>query len=142
MTSKLRIAAATVTAALALGVAAPMANAVEASRTPAVSAAQIEAVTNPAQMSAITTVLASQQGKTEAAKSAVNPDLLDAAKDIVAYIKKYLAREYAKAKAAAKKGYVAFVKWVNTLKPDNPVRIVLEIGGKKLIDIVITLLKK
>ncbi|MFJ3310126.1 hypothetical protein ACIPSA_45460 [Streptomyces sp. NPDC086549] len=142
MTSKLRIAAATVTAALALGVAAPMANAVEASRTPVVSAAQVEAVTNPAQVNAISTALASQRGEAVTAKAATNPDLLEAAKDIVAYIKKYLAKEYSKAKAAAKKGYAAFIKWVKSLKPDNPVRIVLEIGGKKLIEIVITLLKK
>ncbi|ROP44181.1 hypothetical protein [Streptomyces sp. PanSC9] len=142
MNSKLRIAAATVTAALALGVAAPMANAVEASRAPAVSAVQVEAVTNPAQVNAIAAALASNQGEAVTAKGAINPDLLDAAKDIVAYIKKYLAKEYTKAKNAAKKGYAAFVKWVKSLKADNPVRIVLEIGGKKLIEIVITLLKK
>ncbi|MER5858294.1 hypothetical protein ACFV2Z_22765 [Streptomyces sp. NPDC059688] len=142
MNSKLRIAAATVTAALALGVAAPMANAVEASRTPAVSAVQVEAAASPAQMHAIAAALTSRQGETVTAKGAVDPALLETAKDIVAYIKKYLAKEYTKARNAAKKGYAAFVKWVKSLKPENPVRIVLEIGGKKLIEIVITLLKK
>ncbi|MFE1914467.1 hypothetical protein [Streptomyces anandii] len=136
MTSKLRIAAATVTAALALGIAAPMATAAEASRTPAVSAVQVSAVTTPAQVNNVTLAA---HAKTSPAKT--DPELQQAAKDIVNYIKKYLAKEYAKARAAAKKGYAAFVKWVKSLKPNNPVRIVLEIGGKPLIDLVITFLK-
>ncbi|MFF9410802.1 hypothetical protein ACF1B0_35590 [Streptomyces anandii] len=136
MTRKLRIAAATVTAALALGIAAPMATAAEASRTPAVSAVQVSAVTTPAQVNNVTLAT---HAKTSPAKT--DPELQQAAKDIVNYIKKYLAKEYAKARAAAKKGYAAFVKWVKSLKPNNPVRIVLEIGGKPLIDLVITFLK-
>ncbi|MEW2132072.1 hypothetical protein [Streptomyces sp. NPDC005435] len=144
MTSKLRIAAATVTAALALGVAAPMADAAEAARTPAVATVATvpaPAALTSAQADALTAALVA--ARTDAVTTrAASGDLNDVAQYITAYIKKYLAKEYAKAKAAAKKGYTAFVKWVKSLKPDNPVRLVLEFGGKPLIQIVITLLKK
>ncbi|MYT15804.1 hypothetical protein YWIDRAFT_05289 [Streptomyces sp. SceaMP-e96] len=55
MNSKLRIAAAT--AAVALGVVAPMASAAEASRTPAVSSVQVGAVSKAADVNAITVAL-------------------------------------------------------------------------------------
>ncbi|MGW2492699.1 hypothetical protein ACWCV9_36640 [Streptomyces sp. NPDC001606] len=75
------------------------------------------------------------------AKGQINDDLRELAEDIVDYLKKEPKADFNKAKAAAKKGYAAFVKWVKSLKPNNPVRITLEIGGKKLIDIVISFLR-
>ncbi|MBJ6636800.1 hypothetical protein H4K36_00395 [Streptomyces sp. DHE7-1] len=142
MNTKLRLAAATATAAIALGVAAPLANASEAARPAAVASVQTQAVTDAGAVNAFTT-----SARTVAARDAglqgttSDQDLRDVAKYIVQFLKTKATGDYLKAKAAAKKGYAAFVKWVKSLKPSNPVRIVLEFGGKKLISIVISLLK-
>ncbi|MGW1507391.1 hypothetical protein ACWCQW_55240 [Streptomyces mirabilis] len=112
MTSKLRIAAAAVTAALALGVAVPIASAAEAARTPSVASTQVQAVKSAEDVNTITLAEYSASTSHSNAKAAgINPDLRDAAKDIVVY----LGKEYAIAGAAAKKSYAAFVKWVNAL---------------------------
>ncbi|MGW2701698.1 hypothetical protein [Streptomyces sp. NPDC001340] len=142
MNTKLRLAAATATAAIALGMAAPLANASEAARTPTVASMQTQAVTDAGVVNAFTT-----SARTAAAHDAVlngtasDQDLRDVAKYIIKFLQTKAKADYLKAKAAAKKGYAAFVKWVKSLKPSNPIRIVLEIGGKKLITIVISLLK-
>ncbi|AYN41617.1 hypothetical protein D9753_25130 [Streptomyces dangxiongensis] len=144
MNTKLRIAAATATAAIALGVAAPLASASEAARTPTVAAVQAQAVKDAGAVNAFTVVTSGRVDAPPAgvtAKGQINDDLRELAKDIVDYLKKKAKADYNKAKAAAKKGYAAFVKWVKSLKPNNPVRIILEIGGKKLIDVVITFLR-
>ncbi|GAX56419.1 hypothetical protein [Streptomyces olivochromogenes] len=141
MTSKLRIAAAAVTPALALGVAVPMTSAAEAARTPSAATMQVQAVKSAGDVNTIILAAYSAGTSPSNAKAAgINPDLRDAAKDIVAYIKQYLGKEYVKAGAAAKKGYAVFVRWVNSLDPRSPVRIVLEFGGKPLIELVFTFL--
>ncbi|MGW2701706.1 hypothetical protein [Streptomyces sp. NPDC001340] len=139
MTNKLRVAAATITAALAIGVAAPLATAAEAPA-PALAAAQVQAVKDAGAVNTITLSSDAASAHRDAAPSVTvdGKQLRSLAKDIAAYIKAKMGKEYAKAKAAAKKDYASFVKWVKSLKKDNPVRIVLlEIGGKPLIQLVI-----
>ncbi|MYT15805.1 hypothetical protein YWIDRAFT_05290 [Streptomyces sp. SceaMP-e96] len=69
----------------------------------------------------------------------VDPEAKKIAKSIVSYIKKKMGQAYAK--AAAKKGIAAFKKWLETLSPTNPVRIVLSIPGNYLIQLVISFLR-
>ncbi|MFC5246704.1 hypothetical protein [Streptomyces nigrescens] len=142
MNSKLRTAAATAAAAVALGVAAPMASAAEASRTPAVSSVQVGAVSKAADVNTITVALnKTTTGAHTTSLKKVDPEAKKIAKSIVSYIKKKMGKAYATAKAAAKKGIAAFKKWLETLSPTNPVRIVLSIPGNHLIQLVISFLR-
>ncbi|MBH1939074.1 hypothetical protein I5Q34_33265 [Streptomyces sp. AV19] len=144
----LRIASATVMAAVALGVAVPAASAAD---TPRAATAQSVAVSTPGltasqarQMLASPEITAELDANGRAAIQAVadgqatpgvaNSAASSAGKAIINLIKKQGPAFFKKAVAAAKKGTGAFNKWVGDLPWYHPVRLAISAGGTDVIE--------
>ncbi|MGW2417379.1 hypothetical protein ACWCV5_35260 [Streptomyces tubercidicus] len=131
MRNKLRVAAATVTAAVALGVAAPMASAAEANRAPAVSSVQTTANSAAARSISIET-LRSAAASTDAvatidAKSGVQAKK---GRGIAWQIAKRIAAKYGKgAIKKIAKSWKGYRKWVNGLSNWNPLKWAIKAAG-------------
>ncbi|WP_189825725.1 hypothetical protein [Streptomyces finlayi] len=148
--SHLRVAAATVAAAVALGVAAPAATAAQA---------------RPAAASATVAVLTADQARTVLDSPELRPHLSTqaqtelravaageaapqlqrsaasaAAKAALAALKKAGGKVWSGAKSAAAKGFTAFKKWMDDLPWYHPVRLALAALGtegiKQLINLI------
>ncbi|MEW2029688.1 hypothetical protein AB0901_04055 [Streptomyces roseifaciens] len=152
MNSKsLRIAAATVMAAVALGVAGPAASAAEANRAPAAQSVVTQAPQLTAdqarQLLASPELSAELGAEGRAAVQAVadgqaSPGVAASAasragKAIIDLIKKQGPAFFKKAVEAAKKGTSAFNKWVSDLPWWHPVRLAIAAGGTDVIEWVI-----
>ncbi|WP_172638963.1 hypothetical protein [Streptomyces tailanensis] len=143
MRNKIRMTAAAITVALALGVAAPTASAVETGRTPTTASAQLTAGgvrdagtlslgATAGQNAASTSPGAITQGGVEA------QGLGSAARKLV---DKIVNSRYGKAAIkAAKKGRAAFKNWVDSLSNFNPLKWAIKAAPAYVIDEVITYL--
>ncbi|WDT52599.1 hypothetical protein [Streptomyces sp. G7(2002)] len=135
MRNKLRVAAATVTAAVALGAAAPMASAAEANRAPAVSSVQTTANSAAAHGSSIET-LRSAAASTVAVATIDAKSGVQAKKKIGGVAGQIASRIFAKyGKSAAKKiakTWKSYRKWVNGLSNWNPLKWLIKAAGHEI----------
>ncbi|MBL1091775.1 hypothetical protein ACWCXK_12260 [Streptomyces sp. NPDC001739] len=141
MRKTMRMAATALAAAVTLGIAAPMAGAAQHSRTPVVSSVQVGAVRSAGDVNTLTAVTYAAGLDKAQVPGISGKDAKDRAKAIVKFLKKVLGKHYKEARAAAKKGVAAFRKWVKTLKPSSPVRIVLEKVDKYVLELIVKLLR-
>jgi hypothetical protein len=116
---KTRMIAASMVAAVALGIAAPAASAVEANRTAVTATSLAAAVTSTPQAEVFPQVELSTESAARAeGERAARGGKLSALKEL---LKKSPALFKAAVKAA-KKGAAAFERWVNSLSNFNPVK--------------------
>ncbi|GAA3026943.1 hypothetical protein GCM10020229_42840 [Kitasatospora albolonga] len=150
-TRHLRIAAATALAAVAIGVAAPAANAADHTRTSAASTAPVTLTAPQARAVLASPELRPHLDATDrtllraVADGNATPELQrgaasSAAKAALAALKKAGGKLWSGAKSAAAKGYPAFKQWLDGLPWYHPVRIAIAaLGGegiKQLIDLI------
>ncbi|KOG06970.1 hypothetical protein [Streptomyces viridochromogenes] len=118
MRQKTRMIAASMVAAVALGIAAPAASAVEANRTVATATSRSAAVTPAPQAESFPQVELSSESAARAEGERAARGKLGALKEL---LKKSPALFKAAVKAA-KRGAAAFERWVNSLSNFNPVK--------------------
>ncbi|MGW7414605.1 hypothetical protein [Streptomyces sp. NPDC054863] len=147
MNNKMRMTAAALTAALAIGVAAPAASAVENRSTQTVSSIATTApVRDAGAVGAIKLQAQTQSAAAAAAGAAVGQDARGVqAKGISKLAKKLIQKivnsKYGKAAIkAAKKGRAAFKRWVNSLSNWNPLKWAIKAAPAYVIDEIITYL--
>ncbi|MFD3516167.1 hypothetical protein [Streptomyces sp. NPDC058657] len=143
MNSKMRMTAAALTAALAIGVAAPAASAVENRTSQTVSSVATTApVRDAGAVGAIKLQAQTQTGSAAAAgqdaRSVQVKGMSSLARQLV---KKIVDSKYGKAAIkAAKKGRTAFKNWVNSLSNFNPLKWAIKAAPAYVLDEVITYL--
>ncbi|MGR8010448.1 hypothetical protein [Streptomyces hypolithicus] len=143
MNSKMRITAAALTAAVALGVAAPAASAVE-HRSQTVSSVQVAQTGAVRDVGALGTVKSASQSKSGAAAGNVAQGEIQVrgmsslAKKLV---KKIVDSRYGRqAIKAAKRGRAAFKRWVSSLSNFNPLKWAIKAAPAYVLDEVISYL--
>ncbi|MFI2077512.1 hypothetical protein [Streptomyces triculaminicus] len=147
----LRISAATVMAAVALGVAVPAATAAESHRAPAAQSVAMQTseltASQVRQLLASPEIVAELDAEGRAAVQAVAdgqaaPGVAagaasSAGKAIINLIKKQGPAFFKKAVEAAKKGTGAFNKWATDLPWWHPVRLAIAAGGTDVVEWVV-----
>lgn len=143
MNNKMRMTAAALTAALAIGVAAPAASAVENRSTQTVSSVATTAPVRDA--GAVGTIKLQAQTQTgsaavagQDARSIQVKGMSSLAKKLV---QKIIKSKYGKAAIkAAKKGRAAFKRWVNSLSNWNPLKWAIKAAPAYVLDEIISYL--
>ncbi|MFI1397631.1 hypothetical protein [Streptomyces sp. NPDC020681] len=142
MGNKMRMTAAALTAALAIGVAAPAASAAETGRTQAVSSVQLSTAgvaRDAGTVNALTST--GQNGGSVSTGSQAEFGAKGIGSAARKLVDKIVKSKYGKAAIqAAKKGRAAFKNWVDSLSNWNPLKWAIKAAPAYVLDEVITYL--